>query len=129
MNPPGTVLAEHFRRADRVMLAIAAALAVYSLALAAWHQTWLQALLVGGGTLALLALVYQLAPGSVVSRVAMAAGFMVLTALHINQAGGMVEMHFGVFVLLALLLYYRDWLPIVVAAAVIAVHHFSFFYL
>ena len=39
----------------------------------------------------------------------------------------MLEMHFGIFVSLAFLVYYRDWLPIVVAAAVIAVHHLSFF--
>jgi len=95
----GSALAEHFRRADRVMLAIGTALFVYSLALAFWHDTWLQALLIGGGTLALLFVVYQLAPGSVVSRIAMAAGFMVFTALHINQSDGMIEMHFGVFVL------------------------------
>lgn len=129
MNPPGTILDEHFRRADRVMLVIASALFLYSLLLAFWHDTWLQALLVGGGTLAVLAMVYRLAPGSRTSRAAMAAGFMVFTALHINQSGGMIEIHFGVFVLLALLLFYRDWLPIVVAAGIIAVHHVAFFYL
>jgi methyl-accepting chemotaxis protein len=129
MSVHSSVLTEHFRRADRVMLSIATALFVYSLALAFWHNTWLQALLIGGGTLALLALVYQMAPGSAISRIAMAAGFMVFTALHINQAEGMIEMHFGVFVLLALLLFYRDWLPIVVAATVIAVHHIAFFYM
>jgi len=120
---------EHYQRADRVMLIINAGLMLYALLLAAWHQTWLQAILVGGGTLATLFAVYQLAPATVISRAAMAAGFMVMTALHINQLDGMIEAHFGVFVLLALLLFYRDWLPIVVAAAVIAVHHLGFFYL
>ncbi|PPU68503.1 chemotaxis protein [Xanthomonas pisi] len=38
-------------------------------------------------------------------------------------------MHFGVFVILALLLYYRDWLPVVVAAGAIAVHHLAFSWL
>ncbi|MDB6061874.1 MAG: methyl-accepting chemotaxis protein [Verrucomicrobiaceae bacterium] len=116
------------RDVDLFMLAIAAGLFAFSLALAAWYSTWLQSLLIGGGTLAMLALVYQLAPGTVLSRCAFAAGFMVFTALHVQQSDGMVEMHFGVFVLLAILLYYRDWLPIVVAAAVIAVHHVLFFY-
>lgn len=36
---------------------------------------------------------------------------------------------FGVFVLLALLLYYRDWAPIIVAASVIAAPHLVFFML
>ena len=37
----------------------------------------------------------------------------------------MIEMHFGVFVMLAVLLLYRDWIPIVAAAGTIAVHHVS----
>jgi methyl-accepting chemotaxis protein len=54
---------------------------------------------------------------------------MIFTALHIHQTAGMTEVHFGIFVLLAFLLCYRDWSVIVVAATVIAVHHLSFNYL
>src|SRR5690625_5290057 len=35
----------------------------------------------------------------------------------------MIEMHVAIIVLLATLLYYRDWTPIVTAAAVTALHH------
>ncbi|GIX39195.1 MAG: hypothetical protein KatS3mg128_0244 [Silanimonas sp.] len=56
----------------------------------------------------------------------MGAAFMVLSAGLIQVAGGMIEMHFSIFVLLAFLLIYRDWRPIVLAAAVIAVHHLGF---
>ena len=59
----------------------------------------------------------------------MGTAFMVFAALMINQMHGMIEMHFGIFVLLAFLLYYRDWFPILVAAAVIAVHHIAFYVL
>jgi len=41
----------------------------------------------------------------------------------------MIELHFGVFVILAFLLCYRDWIPIVISAAVVAVHHLIFNYL
>ncbi|WP_409212689.1 methyl-accepting chemotaxis protein [Pseudomonas brassicacearum] len=51
---------------------------------------------------------------------------MVMAALHINQAEGVIEAHFGSFALLAVLTFYRDWLPILVAAATIAVHHVVF---
>ena len=54
---------------------------------------------------------------------------MVFAGLHIHQAAGTSELHFGIFVLLAFLLVYRSWFVIVVAAAVIAVHHLSFNYL
>ena len=60
---------------------------------------------------------------------AMASALMLQTACAIQVGSGALEMHFGVFVALALLLVYADWFPIVVAAAVIAVHHVGFFWL
>ncbi|MHA6494807.1 methyl-accepting chemotaxis protein [Pseudomonas borbori] len=120
-------LEQHYRNADRIMLGVLWLMFLYSLGLAAWHGTWGQALLVGGGTAAVMSVLQQLIAGRRLLRCAIGAAFMVMSALHINQAGGMLEMHFGIFVLLAFLVYYRDWLPIVVAAAVIAVHHLSFF--
>jgi methyl-accepting chemotaxis protein len=117
----------HYRKADRIMLGVLWLMFLYSLGLAAWHGTWGQALLVGGGTVAVMSLLQQMIAGRRLLRCAIGAAFMVMSALHINQAGGMLEMHFGIFVLLAFLVYYRDWLPIVVAATVIAVHHLSFF--
>ncbi|MBL8483293.1 MAG: methyl-accepting chemotaxis protein, partial [Rhodocyclaceae bacterium] len=65
-------------------------------------------------------------PGSLAARLATASGFMIFAALLIQQSRGLVEAHFGVFVLLAFLLYYRDWRPIAAAAGVIAVHHLAF---
>jgi len=60
-------------------------------------------------------------------------GWVVLTAcnvafvaLHVQLGRGTVEFHFGVFVLLGLLLVYRDWRPIVLGAALFAVHHVAF---
>jgi len=50
--------------------------------------------------------------------------FMMFSAVFIDQYHGLIEMHFSVFVLLAFLLFYRDWRPVCVAAAAIAVHHF-----
>ena len=117
----------HYRRADRIMLGVLWLMFLYALGLAAWHGTWAQALLVGGGTALVLTLLNSLVGGGRLMRCCMAAAFMVMSALHINQSGGVLEMHFGIFVLLAFLVYYRDWLPIVVAAGVIAVHHLSFF--
>ncbi len=120
-------LQQHYRKADRIMLGVLWLMALFSLGLAAWHGTWGQALLVGGGTAVVVSVLNQLISGHRLLRCVMGAAFMVMSALHINQAGGMLEMHFGIFVLLAVLVYYRDWLPIAVAAAVIAVHHLSFF--
>ncbi len=122
-------LASLHRHADRVMMAVTWSLLVLALALASWHGTWWPALLIGiPAALVPTALVFM-APGAAITRCAMGAAFMIFTALHVHQGQGMLELHFGVFVLLAVLLYYRDWLPIVAAAGVIAVHHLAFDYL
>ncbi|MDF3936402.1 methyl-accepting chemotaxis protein [Pseudomonas citronellolis] len=120
-------LENHYRKADRIMLGVLWLMFVYSLALAYWHDAWGQALLVGGGTLAALHGLFALLPGQRLTRCCMGVAFMAFAALQINQSGGRIEMHFGIFVLLAILVFYRDWLPIVVAAASIAVHHLTFF--
>ncbi|WP_392889524.1 methyl-accepting chemotaxis protein [Pseudomonas migulae] len=100
---------------------------IYSMGLAAWHDTWWQPLLVGGGTLLVFHVLNALIPGRGMLRCCMGIAFMVFSALHINQAGGTTEMHFGIFVLLAVLVYYRDWSPILVVTLFITVHHLVFF--
>jgi methyl-accepting chemotaxis protein len=67
-------------------------------------------------------------PGSLTTRMTVAAMLMVFCALNIHQSYGMIELHFGIFVCLAFLLCYRDWRPIVFGALVAAVHHLSFNY-
>ncbi|MEP3513153.1 MAG: hypothetical protein ABJN38_15425, partial [Lentilitoribacter sp.] len=68
-------------------------------------------------------------PQSVISRHAVAIGIQLLTALHIHQTFGLIEMHFEIFVTLAFLSYFRDWKVIATATAVVAVHHISFYIL
>jgi len=73
------------------------------------------------GTLAFLA-----ARGSALSWSVLTACNVAFVALHIQLGRGTIEFHFGVFVLLGLLLVYRDWRPIVLAAGLFAVHHVAF---
>ena len=117
---------EHYRKADRIMLGLIWLMFIFSLALALWHDTFIQALIVGGGTSVALTALYQALGGKRLMRCCLAFGLMVMAALHINQAEGVIESHFGIFALLAVLTFYRDWLPILVAAVAIAVHHVVF---
>jgi len=68
-------------------------------------------------------------PYAAISRHAMAIGVQLLTALHIHQSFGLIEIHFEIFVLLAFLSCFRDWKVIATGTAVVAVHHISFFLL
>lgn len=66
-------------------------------------------------------------PHSAISRYAMAIGTQLLTALHIHQTFGLIEVHFEVFVLLAFLSYFRDWKVIATGVLIVAIHHIGFF--
>ena len=114
---------------DKIMTVVCWALFLFSMSLAPWHDTWTPALLVGLPAAIIPTLLAQLFPGSRITRYSMATSFMIFCALHIHQGHGMVELHFGIFALLAFLVYYRDWSTIVVGATVTAIHHVLFNYL
>lgn len=118
-----------YSRADNTMLGILWAMSLFAIGLSLWHDSFLLGLIVAGGTTVTLSVLKGLIGGTRAYRCLIGAAFMVLAALHIQLSHGTIEMHFGIFVLLAVLLYYRDWLPIVVAAGLIAVHHVVFFLL
>ena len=120
---------QHYRKADQIMLGIIWLMFVFSLGLAFWFDTFAQSIVVGGSTSLVLTLLYRLIGGTRLMRCLLGVGLMVMAALHINQAQGLIEVHFGIFALLAVLTFYRDWLPILVAALTIAVHHVTFHYL
>ncbi len=124
-----TLLNKNYRQADRLMLVILWCLFVMSLGLSGMHDTLRWALLVGLPCALLPTALIVIAGGALVTRLAVGAALRMFSGLHIHQAAGTNELHFGIFVLLAFLLCYRDWRVIVAAAGVIAVHHLSFNYL
>jgi methyl-accepting chemotaxis protein len=76
------------------------------------------------GALALAA--YSALRGSRGCSLVFAACLMLFSAVMIQARMGLIEMHFHIFAALALTIIYRDWLPVVTAAGVIAVHHMLF---
>ncbi len=117
------------RSGDRLLLCVVGVLLVMAFALAPLYGTWGEAFAIGAPTAGVVAWLVATRPGELVTRCTIAAALMIFTGLHIHQVHGMIEMHFGVFVLLAFLLCYRDWVPLVVAVGVVAVHHFAFDFL
>nr|BBJ05865.1 methyl-accepting chemotaxis protein [Marinobacter nauticus] len=69
---------------------------------------------------------YFLLRGSRASSSLFAVCLMLFSAIMIQAQMGRIEMHFHIFSGLALTIIYRDWLPVVVAAVTIALHHLLF---
>lgn len=120
---------EDFKRADKLMLKLMlihwfVATLITSLS----YGTFMLGF-IGGGLITLLAYIpYCLSPGSIASRATFGAAFMAFSALFIQQQLGLIEMHFHVFVALALLVRYKDPIALLSGTVVIAVHHLSFNY-
>ncbi|HEY8977438.1 MAG TPA: methyl-accepting chemotaxis protein [Burkholderiaceae bacterium] len=108
---------------DRVMAAALALGALASLAIAnEFGQMGLAA--IGAGVISAIGLgVWMARPGSLLSRLVFAFALTAMVALHIDLGRGTIEFHFGVFVVLGLLLVYSDWRPILLAAGLVAVEH------
>lgn len=125
----GDMLTALRSKADRMLLGVLAVHLLVCLGFAAWTGEWMAALAIGVPALVVPAVLYKAQPGGLVSRLAIAFATMIFSALIIHQAKGEIEAHFGIFVLLAFLLLYCDWKPLVAAAGLIAAHHMGFAYL
>ena len=117
------LLQPYRERADRIMVAMNVFLLLVCLALAPLNDTFMAVWSIGMPTLLLSLWLMYKHPGALVTRLFMACGFMVYTALIIHQNGGETEAHFSAFGLIGVLLYYRDWRTIIVATISIYLHH------
>ena len=114
---------------NRLIISVFAVLFIESLLLGFIYESFLSAFIIGVPTLALVVYLNQSAPQASLTRHVSAIGAMVYAALHIHQANGLIEVHFEIFILMALLIIYQDWRVFISAIAVVAVHHLSFYML
>jgi methyl-accepting chemotaxis protein len=109
--------------ADRVMAGALALGAVAAIAIAQQFGQMGLALISAGLISAIGLGVWMSSPGTLLSRLSFAFALTSMVALHIDLGRGTIEFHFGVFVVLGLLLMYLDWRPILMAAGLVAVEH------
>ena len=131
-NPGETsidVLDAGYRFSDRFFGWFVAAHFPVGLALAVWYGGWRSAIVVGGILAGVTWTLTRLAPGRFLTRATVALSLMGFSALFINLAQGLVEAHFHVFVVLAFLIYYRDWRMPAIAGAAIFMQQMAFFVL
>ena len=120
---------QHYHRdaGRRLILLLALQLPVFAGVAAYFGTGILVALSLGSVILAGPALITWLRPGSRLSLCSIGIGTMCMSGLLIHLGRGMIEMHFHVFVMLAVLIVMASPLVLVTAAATIAVHHVVFF--
>ena len=112
--------------ADTLMLLTIVIGSIVAVVIGSQNQQLGTALWLGAALVGIAALTHTLARGSLGCSLVMAITAMGVVALQIQLAKGAAEFHFGVFVTLALLLYYRDWRPVLAGAVAITAHHLLF---
>ena len=117
------------RNAHNIFFYLLPILFAVGLIIAFFTGTWVLAILIGLPIVALPMALIKLYPDAQMTRIVVGVAVQLITALHIQQTAGMIEIHFQIFVLLAFLVFYRDWMVIAAATAVVAVHHILFFIL
>lgn len=117
---------EDFKLADRLMIKLLLLHWLVASTISAMTYGTYRLGLIGGGFITLVTLIpYWLNRGSLASRTTIGASFMAFSALFMQQQQGLIEVHFHVFVALAILVRYKDPTPLLTGALVIAVHHLS----
>lgn len=116
--------------ADKIMLVLIllhwiAATFIFSIS----YDTYLYGFIGGGLISGILLLAYHYFKGTLIMRSLVAIGLMLFSLIYIQQHLGRIEMHFHVFIGIALLSLYKDPIPIFVAAATTILHHIVFNYL
>ena len=119
-----TSLLEDHRAADDMMMKVLLAhwlIAASVMGIA--HNMYLIGFIAGGAICAFAYAAKRSLTGTVYFRLIVAACMMLFSALYIQQNLGRIEMHFHVFVALAILARYKDILPQISALTTILIHH------
>lgn len=117
------------RKANKTFLYVIIAQLIFGLIIGFFNDSLPQAITIGGIIAAFPLILLTLKPYEVITRHSVAIAIQLSTALHIHMAQGLTEIHFEIFSLLAILIFYRDWKVILTSVLVVAVHHILFFIL
>ena len=116
------------QQTDRMMLYVLFGSWLLSFIYAFVFDTYLQAFLIGALIVVPAVVLIASKPGQSITRHVVAMALLLLVALHVQQLNGMVEAHFGFFVVIAILFAYKDWQVFVTCTLLTATHHLLFYY-
>lgn len=121
------LLQSHYYEADKLMMWILIIHAVVAVFVTSrYYDTYWLGMAGSAVIMALCGAAFILLRGTLWFRLIAAVAIMLFSALYIQQHLGRIEMHFHVFIGLAILTIYKDVLPMFMAAAAILTHHILF---
>jgi signal transduction histidine kinase/CheY-like chemotaxis protein len=120
-------LQSHYFQIDKLMmwiLAIHALIAVFITS--RYYDTYWLGIVSSSAIMVICGTAFIVLRGTIWFRMIAAVAIMLFSAVYIQQHLGRIEMHFHVFIGLAILTIYKDVLPIFIATAITLIHHLFF---
>lgn len=114
---------------NKVFSIVLVLLFIESVALAFVYGTYMEAFFVGLPAMLVPLWMMKTAPDAALTRHTSALAAMIFATLHIHQMNGLIEVHFEIFILMAVLIVFSDWKVFISAICLIAVHHISFYFM
>lgn len=114
---------------NKVFSSVLILLFVESIALAFVYGTYMEAIFIGGASALVPLWMIKTAPNTTLTKHASALAVMIFACLHIHQMNGLIEVHFEIFILMAILIIFNDWKLFISAVGLVAVHHLSFYFM
>ena len=113
----------------RLFTIIFSLLFIESIGVGLYFGTLTQAFVIGLPLYLLPIWLLRTHPDNAVTAHVVAAAIMMFSFLHIQQTFGLIEVHFEIFILMAVLIMFVQWRVFITAIIFVAVHHLSFYYL
>ena len=114
---------------NKVFSSVLVLLFCESIAIAFFYGTFAEAFVIGIPALLVPLWLMNTAPDAALTKHASALSAMIFAALHIHQMNGLIEVHFEIFMLMAILIIFKDWKVFISAIALVALHHMSFYFM
>jgi methyl-accepting chemotaxis protein len=120
---------EDFKKADKSVLVFIVAYAFIVAFLTSMQNGYYTLGMVGGGLVAGISFItYKIMAGTFACRIIMATALTAIMAITIQQANGLGEGHFLFFLNFAIVIRYKDVLPLVALVLTTVVHHLTLTY-
>lgn len=113
----------------RLFTVIFSLLFIESIGVGLYFGTLSEAFIVGLPLCLLPIWLLKTQPNNALTPHVVAAAIMMFSFLHIQQTYGLIEVHFEIFILMAVLIMFVQWRVFITAIVFVAVHHLSFYYL
>ena len=126
-------LTADYVKADSLMLKLvfihlAVALGITPFAFGSFQTSFTIAAVFGGLATILSVVAYKFYKGTIYARLILGSALLIFTLIFIQQSLGKIECHFHLWIVLGILIRYKDSMPIFFTTALIVVHHASLNY-